>query len=67
MHFDGWGVPQDFVLAHKFLNLVATLPHLSSEADKKFGNSARYKRTASHQKSEPSSDRERAESRRDKS
>ena len=46
MHFDGRGVPQDFVLAHEWLNLVATLPHLSGETDKKFVNSARYKRAA---------------------
>ena len=47
MHFDGrGGAPQDFVPAHKWLNLKATLPHPSREADKNFVNSARYKRAA---------------------
>ena len=31
MHFDGRSVPQDLALVHKWLNLVAALPHLSSE------------------------------------
>lgn len=54
MHFAGRGVPQDFVLAHKWLNLVATLPHQSSETDKKFVNSARYGGRWCHYPSSPS-------------
>ena len=54
MYADGGrGVPQDYVLAHKWLNLVATLPHLSSETDKKFVNSASYKRAAVTEKMTP--------------
>ena len=53
MHFDGRGVPQDFVLAHKWLNLVATRPHLSGETDKKFVNSACSKRTVVAKKMTP--------------
>lgn len=53
MYADGRGVPQDYVLAYKWLNLVATLPHLSSEADKKFVNSASYKRAAVTEKMTP--------------
>jgi hypothetical protein len=40
------------VLAHKRL-LMATLPHPSSETDKKFVNSARYKRAAVTKKMTP--------------
>jgi len=42
-------VPQDFALAHKWHNLVVTLPHLCSETD----NSARYKRAAVTKKMTP--------------
>jgi hypothetical protein len=53
MRFDGRGVPQDFVAVHKWLNLLATLPHLSSETDKKTVNSARYERAAVTRKMTP--------------
>ena len=53
MYADGRGVPQDLVLAHKWLNLVATLPLLSSETDKKLVNSASYKRAAVTEKMSP--------------
>jgi hypothetical protein len=52
MYADGRDVPQDYVLAHKWLNLVAT-PLLSSETDKKLVNSASYKRAAVTEKMTP--------------
>jgi hypothetical protein len=56
MHFGGRGVPQDFVLMHKRLNLVATLPaaRLTRKLSTRLATSAL-------QKDGPGLDRERAE------